>query len=469
MASRVISKCRPMLAIAFVLTLILAACSDYKEDYQLCQVRVTLIYPDTLQGCPYTGAPITLKDSKGVVFTENSDTTGSALFNVPPGTYEAGSSDTHTTDIYKYVFNALKSGIVIQPEEANSILLSVNITKKEVIKPEEPEEDDKPGDKNFESIIIKELYTGGCRKDDGTSTFQHDKGVVIYNNSNKKAVVTNLCFATGNTNAYASNAAKNYNDEGVFVPDTYDTPFQPAWSMIWYLPEELTIQPYSQVVISINGAIDNTLTVSNSVNYANAEYYCMYDPDAGWTGEMSTSFYPTPADVIPASHYLKGKMYGVGSAWALQAASPAFFIFKLKDSTPLDFANDNGNDWYLPGYDNDIIELCKKVPQTDVIDAVEVFSAKYSTASQYKRLSANLDAGYVMLTNYQGHTVYRNVDKEATMKIEGNAEKLVYGYADDPSGIDAEASIKNGAKIVYLDTNNSTNDFHEREAFSIKQ
>ena len=54
-----------------------------------------------------------------------------------------------------------------------------------------------------------------------------------------------------------------------------------------------------------------------------------------------------------------------------------------------------------------------------------------------------------------------------------NKGKLVYGYTmgvstGDPSGIDAEASIKNGAHIIYMDTNNSTNDFHERKAFSIK-
>lgn len=39
----------------------------------------------------------------------------------------------------------------------------------------------------------------------------------------------------------------------------------------------------------------------------------------------------------------------------------------------------------------------------------------------------------------------------------------------DPSGIDAEASIRNGAHIVYSDTNNSSNDFHQRAKASLKQ
>ena len=72
--------------------------------------------------------------------------------------------------------------------------------------------------------------------------------------------------------------------------------------------------------------------------------------------------------------------------------------------------------------------------------------------------------------------IYRNVDKEATEAIEGNAAKLVYNYAGgttdvegttDPSGIDAEKSITNGAKIVYLDSNNSSNDFHMRKYASL--
>jgi len=39
----------------------------------------------------------------------------------------------------------------------------------------------------------------------------------------------------------------------------------------------------------------------------------------------------------------------------------------------------------------------------------------------------------------------------------------------DISGIDAEASLKNGAHIIYMDTNNSTNDFHERLKCSLRE
>ena len=110
-----------------------------------------------------------------------------------------------------------------------------------------------------------------------------------------------------------------------------------------------------------------------------------------------------------------------------------------------------------------------------VIDAVEVFA--YGASNNVKRFPATIDAGSVAMTNYQGYTIYRNVDKEATEAIADNTGRLVYSYSlgtvdqngtTDPSGIDAEASVRNGAKIVYLDTNNSSNDFHQRAISSLK-
>jgi hypothetical protein len=70
------------------------------------------------------------------------------------------------------------------------------------------------------------------------------------------------------------------------------------------------------------------------------------------------------------------------------------------------------------------------------------------------------------------------VDKTATEAISSNTGKLVYSYSGgttdltdgttDASGIDAEASIKNGAHIIYLDTNSSTTDFHQRKVASLR-
>ncbi len=316
-------------------------------------------------------------------------------------------------------------------------------------------------DQNADQVIIKELYNGGCTKDDG-KTFQFDKGIILYNNCGQKAVINNLCFGIGApANGHANN--KNYGEDGKL---TYESQgFIPAWHGIWWFTESLEIEPYSQVVVNIFGAIDNTQTVSQSVNYANADYYCMYDPESGYN---HTGYYPTPADVIPTSHYLKAKEYGQGTGWTISVTSPAIFIFQTKDTTPAAFAENADNLWYDGGNEGKTVFACLKVPNEWIIDGMEVYqTAKVSES--VKRLTSDIDAGYAGLTSYLGHSLYRNVDQEATEALPENDGKLVYNYVTDTSGIDAEASIKKGAHIIYLDTNNSSNDFHERQQFSIKE
>lgn len=320
-------------------------------------------------------------------------------------------------------------------------------------------------DQNADQVIIKEIYNGGCKNDEGKN-FQYDKSIVLYNNCSQQAVINNLCIGQVNP-ANSNNKNENYGEDGKLVYDSEG--FHPIWQGFWYYPYSLVIEPYSQVVININGAIDNTQTVTNSVNYANPEYYCFYDPESGMT---HTGYYPTPSSLIPTTHYWKCKFLGMGNAWAYSVSSPATILFQVQDTDADTWGNDANNIWY-PGGTESAAMICVKVPTAWIIDGVEIYNAG-KMDDNMKRLTAEVDGGYVKLTNYLGHTVYRNVDKEATEALAENAGKLVYNYAlgvddsTDPSGIDAEASMKNGAHIIYQDTNNSSADFHERQQSSLK-
>ncbi len=321
-------------------------------------------------------------------------------------------------------------------------------------------------DRNADQVIIKELYIGGCPKDEGTGYFQMDKGFVLYNNCPQQAVVNNLAVGQVDpANAHANNGWYE-NDKLTYA----DQGWIPAIYGIWYFQEPLVIEPYSQIVVSCMGSIDNTKTYSQSVNYANPAYYAMYDPESGYN---NTAYYPTPADVIPTSHYLKAVEYGQGNAWPLSVMCPAFVIFQTKGVSPAEFANNADNYTYMPGQKQDQVHRCVKIPNSWILDGIEVWQTSKVSAS-VKRLTDDVDAGHVNLTNRKGHSLYRNVDKAATLALPENEGKLVYGYAlgvdgsTDPSGIDAEASIKNGAHIVYQDNNNSTQDFHERQKFSVR-
>ncbi len=111
-----------------------------------------------------------------------------------------------------------------------------------------------------------------------------------------------------------------------------------------------------------------------------------------------------------------------------------------------------------------------------MLDALDIWSAKDETKYIY-RFPRVVNTGCVVFTTIKlGYTIYRNVDKAATEAIPENEGKLVYNYSGavseedtDPSGIDAEASIAAGAKIVYSDTNNSDTDFHVRKVASLKK
>ena len=98
----------------------------------------------------------------------------------------------------------------------------------------------------------------------------------------------------------------------------------------------------------------------------------------------------------------------------------------------------DGNVIPVPG---STVDNVVKVPFDWVVDAVEVFDGTSSTNS--KRLAPALDAGYVVQTNlYLGRSLMRNIDQEAT---------ALSGYE------------------VLADTNNSLNDFYERETQSLHE
>ena len=432
--------------------MLLTACkTDYEESTELFDLTIAL----TAQAdADYSleSLPVELRSTGSYTVTALTDTTdakGMAHFKVPAGVYVASASTTIKTGTNKLLIANGTSGMIIVRGEEPTTTANIKMIVS-----------------RMSQLVIKEIYNGGTMKDDG-KVFQADKCIILYNNSPQTALFDNLCI--GFCSPYNSQANNKWYDKSGQL--TYEAEnYIPAIDGIWYFPNTLTIEPYQQVVINCHGAIDNTLTYPNSVNYANPDYYCMYDPEVGYT---NASYYPTPASVIPPSHYLKAVKIGVSNAWALSITSPAVFLFQTQGTTPTAYATDVNNLTYIPNSAQTDINKVLKVPCDWVLDGVEVFAAGYKSAN-IKRLTSDIDAGSVDLTNQHGHTVYRNVDKTSTEQMPENEGKLVYGYSlgvdasTDPSGIDAEASIKNGAHIVYMDTNNSTNDFHERQKCSLR-
>ena len=391
----------------------LMAChNDEPAAYDVEQVRVQL----TGEGAAQQGIGVRLTDSKGMEFVQMTDAQGVATFQVPVGIYQATVSWVgEIVDGWRTIYNGALSNLVVRRDNPLSVTLPLTRA-------------------TSSSIIIRELYVGGCQKDDGSRWFYRDKYVIIANNSGQRVTLPGLCLGICTPyNSYGIN--KNYDESGHLNYENEG--FVPAASAFWYFQsDEVVFEPWEQKVIALNGAIDHTLAYSNSVNLAQPQYYCTFDIEH----YTSTSAYPSPSEVIPTSHYLKAVRYGdqMESAWPLSSTSPAMFIFTPPAGmTPLEFGNDASNVWYdegraLPTF------ACRKVPVENILDGIEVFSDAWDENA--KRLTGSVDVGYVYMTARQGHSLERRIDVAETARQ---------------------------GQTVYQDTNNSTADFVQREHASL--
>ena len=392
------------------------ACDDNiaePDDYATRQVKVQV----TGDLPTKQGITVRMTGDKGMVFSQPTDAEGTATFQVPVGVYDIVVSHvSQPEDGWRTVYNGTASNVTVMKDDDCFVTLTLSTA-------------------TTSAVLIRELYVGGCQRDDGSGWFYRDKYVIIANNSDQRIVLPGLCLAIATPyNSYSLNM--NYDESGHLNYENEG--FVPAASSFWYFQgEEVAFEPWEEKVIALNGAIDHTLTYSNSINLAQPEYYCTFDIEH----YSSTAAYPSPSELIPTSHYLKAVKYGdqMESAWPLSNTSPAFFIFTPPAGmTPLEFGNDATNVWYDEGR---VLATfaCRKVPVENILDGVEVFSTAWDEA--YKRLTASVDVGAVYMTARYGHSVERRIDEQES---------------------------KRQGHTVYLDTNNSTTDFYEREHASLK-
>lgn len=395
-----------------------------------------------LDNQPYAEAGVTVNFGE---YTATTDASGVAAFTVPVGVYDATASFKKAADGKVVLYNGKQNCIVNEGAEAESFVIALSVSESS-------------------QVIIKEIYSGGCMDNDGAKNYSNDKFIILYNNSELEADASEYCFGT----PYPYNAHGSNKFVGADGKLSY-TDKMPLGCNFWAFKTTVKIAPYSQIVIAVTGAIDHTATYSKSVDLSNADY-CCYDIESGLNLAAS---YPAPSASIPASNYLKAYKFATGTAWPLSMSTPAIILFK---ATPAEA------EAMIAAETLDYTAGAKlptaMVPVSSILDGVEVFNIP-NVEKSISRFPASVDAGHALFVEKNGYTLYRNVDKQATEALPENEGKLVYNYAGgtesveggstDPSGIDAEASMAAGAHIIYMDTNNSTNDFHMRAKASIKK
>lgn len=345
------------------------------------------------------GLKVILYDNTaGLQFNGVTNEQGVAEIRVAPGYYIA-STETSFRDPggILYLFNGMSEKIeaVSGP---NSVKIGLTASKSS-------------------QIVFKELYFGGCFNEKTGKSYTTDKYIVLYNNSNQAAYLDSLCLGV----AHPFNAPTNGRLSDWVKPGTSELRDSiPAASMVWMFPgtgKDNVLEPGCEVVLALN-AIDHSASVSASVNLGKPGYWAIYNP-------IMTPGHATPE----AGVKLLSGIWKIGGAtsYVISNFSPGFFIFTLGDKSVEQYVLDN---YALNPNSSNINLSALLVDKNLILDAVECLRDPTDT----KRFMPEIDNGYAIIAGSgQGQSIIRKIDTEETEKA--------------------------GGRIVYVDTNNSSNDF----------
>lgn len=387
--------------------LLAAGCADIRDvnPYEggLYTLTVATVWPEG--DIVRSGAEVRVEDmNTGSRYVSQTDTEGISRFSLPNGLYRINLSGK--TD--KEVFNAAADKIVLSGKDLG-VNLNVIVSK-------------------AGSVVIKEIYCGGCKKYPQEGDYQADQYIILHNNDYKVQYLDGICFGT--LSPYNATGSNPWIDESG-LPD-----FIPVIQAVWQFPgdgDDFPLQPGEDAVMCLRGAIDHTVQYPLSVNLNKPDYFVCYNP----TYFTNTAYHPAPGNLISQDRYLDVVIKtGQANAYTMSNSSPAVVIFRAEGMTIQEHILNPDNVIQVPSSN---VDRVVKVPFDWVLDAVEVFDGR--SAANQKRLVSSLDAGYITLTDvFLGHTLMRSMDEAAT---------AVAGYE------------------ILADTNNSLNDFYESEKQSL--
>lgn len=404
------------IALALFLVISLSGCLESMKDDKFTDeaisstIKVQVTMP-TGYNYPVQGLTVKLNDpSSGLQFSGVTNASGIAEIRVAYGNYFATAETKHAeSGGVIYIFNGTSGKIRTTPKDPTLIETAL------------PLQVSKSG-----QIVIKEFYYGGCFDIPTNKSYSKDQYFILYNNTGETAYLDSLCVGVAAPyNAPTSGKLSNWVKPG--SSELRDS--VPLISFGWMFPGTGTdnpLGPGEQVVVSLN-AINHTSTISASVNLGVTNYWAMYDP-------VNTKGQSTPnAGVKLMKNFWKN---GTASSMVVSTSGPALFIFTMGGKTAAQFITSTYTD---DPVSSSTINDCLLVDKNLVIDGVECFR----DVTDSKRLRPEVDNGFAITDGSgQGQSVHRKVDLAAT----------------------AEA----GGRIVYMDTNNSSNDFAKKSPVSLK-
>ncbi len=403
---------------AMLLTAVLAvSCTSFDDahpyDGDLATLEIASVYPAGYASAEDIEVKAT-EITNGNYYIAKTDDKGRATFRIPRGAYRITLAELRGENIF------------------NGTLEEVRLTSSgtEPVKLQLPVFLSISG-----KIVIKEIYCGGCSQAPHDGNLQNDQYVILHNNDSQTQYLDGLCF--GVVAPSASGATNNWVKPGSDGQLIFQE-FAPIFECIWQFQgtgTDFPLAPGEDAVIAIRGAVDFTQDFPLSVDLNQPDYFATFSRLHFVNEKLNL----TPGDRIRPERILQVlKKTGTSKAYSIAINSPAIVIFRPEGG---------GSDFDFEAYLNDDSRCvatdpagntkCIKAAWEWILDGVEVF---YST-NNHKRLKPEVDAGaFTFSTLYQGHTIHRKLDEKAS---------ALAGHE------------------IYVDTNNSSDDFYERSTQSL--
>jgi len=265
-------------------------------------------------------------------------------------------------------------------------------------------------------LVIKEIYYVGSLTP-SSGSYYSDQFVEIYNNSDDTIYLDKLILSM--IDSITSNSISSWSDASGVLQEKL-----PLYGFTFYVPgtgTEHPLLPRTSAVIAQDGIDHKSDAAGNANSPVNLG-------SASWETYVGDLNGGKDADAAAVPNL--GVLYATSTSsydFIMSVFGPAVIIAKLPDDVSLaTFTSDDSNFATKPGTTSSVKYL--QIPRSYVIDAVECVNS--DEKKQYKRIPSSLDAGYVYTLNtYTSKSVRRKV------------KQIIDG------------------KVLYKDTNNSTQDF----------
>lgn len=389
-------KWSAFLFISAISLLLFSSCDDGDEEAVRYTVDVTVQYPEGYTNGAASDIEVKATNTQtGTNVSAKTNTGGVAQFTLVSGIYSF--SVAHETE--EFAFNGLLENTTVAADQSLTIPLHASSLSG--------------------GLVFKEIYYSGSpiEGSTGTTGYLQDAFTEIYNNSDEVVYLDNIGF--GALDPVVSNSPSVWVDENGNLPDRL-----PLFGYTFYFKGSGTdhpLEPRTSIVIAVDGIDHKTDPAGNSlspVNLANADWEL-------YVGDINNGK-DTDAPGVPNMEPLHATVTTAFDA-TYSVFGAAMVIFRFPENTdPVAFAADEANLSTKPGTTK---PQHLRIPKEYIIDIVECVN--HDTNKRNKRVPSDLDAGYTFISSgtYSSKSVRRKVKQVI------------------------------GGKVIYKDTNNSTEDF----------